>query len=88
MKKQRFSETQIVHILKEHEAGASASDLCREHQISAATFYRWKSKYGGMEASEVKRIKELEEENRKLKEMYANAGLQIQALKDILSKKR
>jgi putative transposase len=68
MKKSRFSETQTVSILKQYDQGATAADLCREHGISAATLYNWKSKYGGLESSQLKRIKELEEENNKLKE--------------------
>lgn len=71
MKKTRFSETQIVLILKQQEGGRSVKEICREQGISEATFYNWKSKYGGMEASDVKRMKELEEENSRLKKMYA-----------------
>ncbi len=87
MKRKRFSEDQIVRILKEYESGRSSKDLCREHGISQATFYNWKKKYGGMDASQLKRLKELEEENRKLKQMYADAALDIRMLKDVLSKK-
>ena len=87
MKKQRFSEDQIIRILKEHEAGLSTSDLCRNHGVSQATFYNWKKKYGGMDASQLKRLKELESENNKLKQMYADAALDIRMLKDVLSKK-
>lgn len=76
MQRSRFSETQIVKILKEVEAGRLVKDVCREHGISDATYYNWKSKYGGMEASDVKRLKELEEENRKLKQMYAELSLE------------
>ena len=87
MKKQRFSEDQIIRILKNHEAGLSTSDLCRDHGISQATFYNWKKKYGGMDALQLKRLKELEAENNKLKQMYADAALDIRMLKDVLSKK-
>ncbi|ADD68229.1 transposase IS3/IS911 family protein [Denitrovibrio acetiphilus DSM 12809] len=87
MKRSRFSETQIVKILKEAESGRQVKDICREHGISDATYYNWKSKYGGMEASDIKRLKELEEENRKLKQMFADLSLENTALKDILSKK-
>jgi putative transposase len=73
MKKSRFTETQIVSILKQYDAGTTAADLCREHGISTATLYNWKAKYGGLEASQLKRIKELEEENGKLKRMYAES---------------
>jgi putative transposase len=87
MKRSRFSETQIVKILKEAESGRQVKDICREYGISDATYYNWKSKYGGMEASDIKRLKELEEENRKLKQMFADLSLENTALKDILSKK-
>ena len=87
MKSTRFTETQIVKALKEHEAGRKAEDLCRDLEISKATFYNWKSKYGGMEASDVKRLKELEEENSRLKRMYANLSLDHEILKDVISKK-
>lgn len=87
MKKSRFTETQIVSILKQYDQGASAADLCREHGISAATLYNWKSKYGGLEASQLKRIKELEEENSKLKRMFADVSIQRNALKDLIEKK-
>jgi putative transposase len=87
MKRTRFSETQIVKILKEAESGRMVKDICREHGISDATYYNWKSKYGGMEASDIKRLKELEDENRKLKQMFADLSLENTALKDILSKK-
>lgn len=75
MKKSRYSESQIVKILKEVEGGRLVKEVCREHGISDATYYNWKSKYGGMEASDVKRLKELEEENRRLKQMYAELSL-------------
>lgn len=87
MKKSRFTETQIISILKQQEAGVKVKDICRENSISSATFYNWKSKYGGMEASDVKRLRELEEENARLKRMYAELSLDHQILKDIVEKK-
>lgn len=84
--KKRFSEEQIIRILKEHEAGKKAADLVREHNISEQTFYRWKSKYGGMDVSEAKRLKQLEDENRRLKELVADLTLDNHILKDIISK--
>lgn len=75
MRKSRFTETQIISILKQQEAGLKVKDICREHSISPATFYNWKWKYGGMEASDVKRLRELEEENARLKRMYAELSL-------------
>ena len=86
MRKSRFTETQIVSILKEAESGRKIEDLCREHGISNATYYQWKSKYGGMETSDLKRMKELEAENNKLKRMYADMALENQAIKDLLGK--
>lgn len=87
MKKSRFSETQIVAMLQQHQAGIAVADICRQNNISAATFYKWKSTYGGMQASEVKHLRELQEENRKLKQMYAELSLDNQILKEALSKK-
>jgi putative transposase len=87
MKKTRFTETQIVSILKSADAGLKVKDLCREHGISEATYYNWKSKYGGMEASDVKRMKELEAENARLKRMYADLALENRAMKDLIEKK-
>ena len=87
MKKTRFTETQIVSILKQQEAGRSTKEICREHSISEATFYNWKSKYGGMEASDVKRMKDLEEENARLKRMYANLAMDNEILRDLFTKK-
>ena len=87
MKKSKFSETQIIQILKQGESGSKVADLCREHQISPATYYKWKAKYGGMEISEVKRMRELEEENRRLKQMYADLSLDHALLKEVLAKK-
>ena len=87
MRKSRFSETQIVKMLKEGEAGRPVSDICRESGISATTFYKWKTKYGGMEASEMKRMRELEEENAKLKRLFADVSLENQAMKDLFAKK-
>jgi putative transposase len=87
MKRKRFTEEQIIGVLKEHELGAKTGDLCRKHGVSEATFYNWKSKYGGMEVSEAKRLKMLETENAKLKRLLADAMLDNAALKDLLSKK-
>ncbi len=86
MKKQ-FSAHQIIKILKAQQQGKTVDEICRSNNVSSATFYRWKSKYSGMEASDIKRIKALELENNKLKKMYAEAALDIAALKDVLSKK-
>jgi putative transposase len=87
MKKSRFTETQIVKILKEVESGRLVKEVCREYGISEATYYNWKSKYGGMQASDIKRLKELEDENRRLKQMYAELCLDNRILKDIVEKK-
>jgi putative transposase len=87
MKGKRFTDEQIIGILNEQELGAKTADLCRKHGISGATFYKWKSKYGGMEVAEAKRLKALEAENAKLKKLLADAILDNAALKDLLSKK-
>lgn len=87
MKRTRFSESQIIHILKEAEAGVSLEDLSRQHGFSKATYYKWKAQYSGMDVSALKRLKELEEENRRLKQMYAELSLEHKALKDIVEKK-
>ena len=87
MKKVRFTETQIISILKKQEAGISIKDLSREHGISEATIYNWKAKHGGMEANEVKRMKDLEEENNRLKRIVANLTLENDAIKTVLEKK-
>lgn len=87
MRKSKFSESQIVTILKEAEAGVRLDDLSRQHGFSKASFYKWKAKYSGMSVSELKRMKELEEENRRLKQMYANLSLEHEVLKDIIEKK-
>ncbi len=87
MKKTRFTETQIVATLKRQEGGVSTKEICRELGISEATFYNWKSKYGGMEASDVKRMKDLEEENSRLKRMYANLAMDNEILRDLFTKK-
>ena len=87
MKKSRFTENQIVSILKEADAGAKVKELCRRHGISDATFYNWKSKYGGMQASDLKRLKETEAELSKLKRMYADLSMENDALKDLIEKK-
>jgi putative transposase len=86
MKRARFTEEQIIGVLKEHEAGAKTADLARKHGISEATFYNWKAKYGGMDVSEAKRLKALEEENAKLKKLLAEQMLDAAALRELLSK--
>ena len=87
MKRSRFSEEQIIGVLKEQEAGMPTVEVCRRHGISPATFYKWKSKFGGMEVSEAKRLRALEDENAKLKKLLAEAMLDIAVLKDITGKK-
>jgi putative transposase len=87
MKKSRYTETQIVKILKEVEGGRLVKEVSREYGISDATYYNWKAKYGGMEASDVKRLKDLEDENRRLKSMFAELSLEHRILKDIIEKK-
>jgi putative transposase len=86
MKQGRFSEEQIVAILKEAESGGKVAELCRRHGISDATFYNWRSKYGGLEVSELRRLRQLEEENRRLKAIVADQALDLRALKDVLAK--
>jgi putative transposase len=87
MKKVRFTETQIISMLKQQESGISIRDLSREHGVSEATIYNWKAKYGGMEANEVKRLKDLEEENNRLKRIVANLTLENDAIRNVLEKK-
>jgi putative transposase len=87
MKKSRFTETQIVAILNEADAGMPVKEICRKHGISDATYYNWKSKYGGMSASDLKRMKEMERELSQLKRMYAEMALENRALKDLIEKK-
>lgn len=86
MRRSRFKEEQIVAILKEHEAGAAAGELCRRLGVSQDTLYRWKRKYGGLEVNEAKRLRTLEEENRRLKRLVAEQALDVQALRDVLAK--
>ncbi len=86
MKRSRFSEEQIIGILKEHQAGMSAADLCRKHGVSDATFYKWRSKYGGMEVSDAKKLRALEAENAKLKKLLAESMMDVSTLKEMLGK--
>ena len=87
MKRSRFSEEQIIAILREQEAGVSTAELCRKHGVSSATFYKWKAKYGGLDVSEAKRLKALEDENAKLKRLLADAMLDNAGLKELIAKK-
>ena len=87
MKRSRFSEEQIIGILREQEAGAATADVCRKHGISTATFYKWKAKYGGLDVSEARRLKVLEDENAKLKRLLADSMLDASALRELLAKK-
>jgi putative transposase len=87
MRKARFTESQIITVIKAVEAGRTVKDVCREAEISEATYYNWKAKYGGMEASDIKRMKDLEDENRRLKQMFADLSLENRALKDVIEKK-
>ena len=87
MKKSRFTESQIVAAIKQHESGRKSDAICREYGISKNTFYQWRKKYSGMDSLQLKRLKELEEENRKLKQMFADVSLDNKTLKDVLSKK-
>jgi putative transposase len=87
MKKTRLSESQILNILKEAEAGVAVTDLCRQYGVGKSTFYKWKAKYSGLDRSALRRLKELEEENRRLKQMYADLSLKAHALEVVLAKK-
>ncbi len=87
MRKARFKETEIVRVLKEVEGGRQVKEVCREYEISDATYYNWKTKYGGMEISELRKLRELTDENRRLKQMYADLSLKHEALKEIVEKK-
>jgi putative transposase len=87
MRRSKFSENQIIAILKDVEKGRNVKDVCRDSSISEATYYQWKSKYGGMEASDIRRLRDLEDENRRLKQMYADLSLENRALKDVIAKK-
>jgi putative transposase len=87
MKKTRFTETQIIKAIQEHEGGRKAEDICRELGITSAAFYKWRQRYGGLEVAELKRLKELEEENSRLKRMYAEISMENHAMKDLIAKK-
>lgn len=87
MRRSRFSEAQIVGMLKEAEAGKTVEEICRSHGISAATFYKWRSKYGGLEASDLKKMRDLEQQHSQLKRMYADLAMENNALKDLIEKK-
>ena len=88
MKRSKFSENRVLGILKAVENGRTVSEVCRENSISSSTYFNWKAKYGGMTASDIKRLRELEEENRQLKRMYADMSLECRALKDLIEKKQ
>jgi putative transposase len=87
MRQSRYTDSQVMAFLKQNEAGASVADLCREHGMSQAQFYKWRSKFGGMDASMVKRLKELEDENRRLKKMYAEEKLKAEIAREVIEKK-
>lgn len=87
MRKSRFTESQIVKVLKEVEGGRTVAEVCREYEISTATYHNWKARYGGMEVSDIRRLKDLEDENQRLKRMFADLSLKHEALKDIVEKK-